>query len=157
RKDRRLNDQFQFVLKEIWGLAAKNDKDFWWADFYRGQLFQEKYSYAFATRAFDKVLTINPRAAEVLTAKGLHALRKYQIQDAELYADQALTINPHLPEALWLKADIFLTAGDTARALPHLEKARKINPRSEKTLARLAACYDLDRKKAELEDLIKEV
>src|SRR5262249_17720330 len=108
RRNHKLNDQFQFVLKEVWGLAAKNDKDFWWAHYQRGLLFQEKYNYGSAAKAFDKALTINPRAAEVLTAKGVEALRKYQIADAEQFADQALQINSQLPQALRLKADIFL-------------------------------------------------
>jgi tetratricopeptide (TPR) repeat protein len=157
RKHRGLQDQFQFVLKEVWGLAAKSDKDFWPAEFHRGLLYQEKFRYDLAAKAFNKALTINPRAAEVLTAKGVSALHNYRIEDAELFAEHALQINRHLPAALRLKADIFLTAGDTARAMPFLEKARNVNPRSEETLARMAACYHLERNKDKLEALIRKV
>src|SRR5690606_37745140 len=105
------------------------------------RLFQEKYSYADATRSFDKVLTINPRAAEVMVSKGMDALRRYQMKDAEMFADQALEVNPNLPAAHRLKADVLLTAGDTEKAMQWLEKAKAVNPREEETLGRVAACY----------------
>lgn len=157
RKDPRLSDQFQFVLTQVWKYAVKLDKDFWWGEYYRGKLFQEKYSYGYATRAFDKALAMNPQAAEVMACKGLDALRRYQMKDAELFADQALEVNPRLPTALRLKADIFLTAGDTAKAMLWLEKASKVNPRDEETLARVAACYHLDHQKKKLAGVIEKV
>jgi cellulose synthase operon protein C len=43
RRDPRLNDQFQFVLGEVWGQALKDDPNYWPARFQRGQVFQEKY------------------------------------------------------------------------------------------------------------------
>src|SRR5438270_537910 len=90
-------------LSRCW---REEDKDFWPAVFERGKLFQEKYSYGDAAKAFTAALAVNPRAAGVLAARGIDALRRYQIKDAELFADQALKINPQLPDALRLKADI---------------------------------------------------
>ncbi len=99
-------DQFEFILTEVWGEAVKRDKDFWPADYEAGRLYQEKYNKAAASRALDRALTINPRAAEALAAKGYAALQRFETNDAELYAEQALKINPRLTEALRLRADL---------------------------------------------------
>src|SRR5262249_40428613 len=101
-----LADQFEFILNEVWGEAVKRDKDFWWAEYAKGLLFQEKYNKAGANSALDRALIINPRAAEALTAKGQAALQRFETTDAELYAEQALKINPRLSEALRLRADL---------------------------------------------------
>ncbi len=157
RWDARLADQFQFVLTEIWRFAAKEDDDYWWAEYYTGELLREKYNNAGAHGAFTRALKINPRAAEVIASKGMMALERYQMGEADLYVKQALKINPKLPDALRLKADIFLTAGDTSKAMEYLEKAKAINPRSEETLARIGSCLFLDGKKEKLEEHIRKV
>ncbi len=152
-----LADQFEFILTEVWGEAVKRDKDFWWADHEAGRLYQEKYNKAAANRAFDRALTINPRAAETLTAKGMAALHRFETKDAELYAEQALKINPRLTEALRLRADMNLFAGDYKLTLADLEKAHTVNPREEATLARIAACYYLQHQDALFQTLTKQV
>jgi tetratricopeptide (TPR) repeat protein len=157
RSDHRLNDQFQFVLTEIYGAIAKKNKNYWPALYLTGLLYLEKFKRGSAYRAFDKALQINPRAAEVLAAKGENALQHFEIKDAENFAEQALTINPRLPAALRLRADIALMAGDIQGALKDLNAARRVNPRAEKTLARLAACAYLQHKEADLAELCREV
>src|SRR5262249_24540966 len=72
-------------------------------------------------------------------------------------AEEALKINPNLPEALRLRADVYLAGGQFDKALKELESARKINPRDEQTLGRIAACLWLQRKNADLDALLKEV
>src|SRR5262249_37322458 len=61
------------------------------------------------------------------------------------------------PDALRLRADVWLAAGDTDKAMKELELARKVNPRDEATLARIAACHYLRRKNAEFDAVVKEV
>src|SRR5262245_61180816 len=126
-----LDDQFEFVLNEVYKDALKYDKDFWPAEFQAGMLLLEKYNRAEALPAFENALKINPRAAEVLAGKAALALQQYETKDAELFLDQALAINPNLPEALQLRADLFLLAGDYAGALKELDRARKVSPRDE--------------------------
>lgn len=157
RKDPRLVDQYQFVLSDVWGLAARQDKNYWPALYQRGLVFQEKYDAQNAFAAFTKALQINPRAVEVLTAKGVEALSRFQMTAADLFAEQALTINPHYPAALCLRADIFLAADDIEQARHFLDKALQVNPRSEETLARLAACHYLQGQKEQLTELLNRV
>jgi cellulose synthase operon protein C len=152
-----LEDQFEFILQEVFADAAKRDKDFWRADYEAGRLFLEKYNHANAMKSFKKALITNPQAAEVLASKGIAALRRYDMKDAEQFVEEALSINPRLPEARRLKADIYLAAGDFTRALEELDRARAVNPRDESTLARVAACLYLQHKDAEFAAVVKDV
>jgi tetratricopeptide (TPR) repeat protein len=152
-----LSDQFQFILSEVYGEAAKKDKLFWPAEYQAGRLYMEKHSQARAFRALNKALAINPSAAEVHAVKGYMALQKFEIDEARRLAERALGINPRLPEALRLEADVHLQGGDLAKALKTLEKARAINPRDEATLARLAACHFVTNKHNEFQAVVKEV
>ena len=153
----KLADQFEFILQEIYGDALKADKGYWPAEYHAGMLLLEKYNRAEGLAALDKALTINPRCAEALVGKGIAALQRLEIQDAERFSEQALKINPNLPEALRLRADVHEASGDTVKALKELDEARKVNPRDERTLGRVAACLVLQRKPAEVETLLKEV
>jgi cellulose synthase operon protein C len=157
RWDKRLIDQFEVVLNDLLTPLAKKNKDYWPAEFEAGSLFLEKYNYAQAIRSFDKALAINPRAAEVLVAKGTAALERFDIADAEQFAGQALQINPHLTAALRLRADIFLagSAYDEARKL--LVQAQAVNPREEETLARIAACSFLQDQDADFQAVLTQV
>lgn len=152
-----LPDQFPFVLNEVYADAIKLDKDLWQAEYLAGALLLEKYNRGEALTAFDRALTINPRAAEPLVGKGVAALQKLELRTAEECAAQAIKINPNLPAARQLRADVALATGDVAAAVRELERARKTNPRDEATLGRLAACLLLQKKQAEFEQLVREV
>jgi tetratricopeptide (TPR) repeat protein len=152
-----ISDEFQVILEDLLGDAFKNDKQYWPAELHAGLLLLEKYNRGEAVAAFDKVLTINPSAAEALVAKGVAGLMRFEIKDAENFAERALKINPNLPEALRLRADVHLATGAIGPAVKELERARKISPRDERTLARLAACYRLLEKKKDFEGLVDEV
>lgn len=154
---RNLADQFESILTDVYGDALKSDKNYWPAEYQAGLLLMEKYNKPEALDAFDKALTINPRAAEALVGKGLLALQSYEVRDAADFADRALKINPHLPEALRLRADVYLLEGDIAAAVKSLDEAIKVNPRDEATLGRVAACLVLQRKKEDFDSLAKEV
>lgn len=153
----RLADQFQFILDEVYGETLKQDKDYWWGEYHRGRLLLEKYNRAGAARSLDKALAINPRAAEVLVLKGVAALQRFEIKDAESHAEQALKINPRLTEGLRLRADLHLFAGNIGAARETLARARAVNPREETTLARIAACLHLQGQDAALAEVVKEV
>jgi tetratricopeptide (TPR) repeat protein len=152
-----LAEQFKVILNDVYGDALKADKDFWLAEYQAGVLLLEKYNKAEAADAFDKALKINPNAAEALVGKGLLAVQNYEIRDAVRFAERALKINEHLPEALRLRADLHLLEGNVPAALKELDAARKVNPRDEATLGRIAACLLIQRKKEDLDTLVKEV
>ncbi|HTU88807.1 MAG TPA: tetratricopeptide repeat protein [Gemmataceae bacterium] len=152
-----LPDQFEFILNDVYKDAFKYDKLYWPAEYQAGMLLLEKYNRPEALRAFDNALKVNVSAAEAIAAKGMLALTKMEIKEAERFAEQVLNINPKLPEALRLRADVHLATENTAAALKELETARKVNPRDERTLGRMAACLVLQKKKDELAALTKEV
>lgn len=152
-----LPDQFRFIVNDLGDDALKAEPDYWPVEQQRGMLFLEKYNRGDALDAFDKVLKINPRAAEALVGKGLAALQKYEIKDAEQFAERALKINPRLPEALTLRADIHLAGGDIAKAMAELERARQVNPRDEAILGRIAACLVLQKKDGDFQKLARDV
>lgn len=138
-----LPDQFEFILNDVYKDAFQYDKLYWPAEYQAGMLLLEKYNRPEALRAFDNALKVNPSAAEAIAAKGRLALSKLEIKEAERFAEQALNINPKLPAALRLRADVYLALEDTAAALKELETVRKVNPRDEYTLGRIAACLVL--------------
>jgi len=152
-----LTDQFEFILDEILDHVAKKDKAYWPAEYHAGRLYLEKYNKAAASRALDRTLIINPRAAEALAAKGVAALQRFETKQAEDLAVQALKINPSLTEALRLRADVHVFAGDYPPALADLEKARAINPREESTLALIAAVHFMKRDDKAFQAVIDEV
>ena len=152
-----ISDEFEVILKEVYGDALKNEKAYWPAELQAGLLLLEKYNRGEALDAFDKALAINPNAAEALTAKGVAALMRFEFKDAERFAERALKVNPYLPEALRLRADVYLGTGDERSARKELERARKISPRDERTLGRLAACEQLSDNKEALGALVGEV
>ncbi len=152
-----LSDQYQFVLSDVYGDALKQEKSYWPAEYEAGALLLEKYNRGEALAAFDKALSINPRAAEPYVGKGIAALQKLDIKEAEQFAERALKANPNLVEALMLRADVHLAVGSIDNAVKELEAARKVNPRAEANLGRLAACALLQRKPDVFAKLAEEV
>ncbi len=154
-----LPSQFSFVLNEVYRDAFKADPDLWQAEYLSGQLLMEKHNRAEAAEAFDKALTINPRSAEVLAARGRLHWSRLDAAAAERDAEAALKINPHLTEALRLKADLRLYRGDLAGAERLVRVALDLRPREEASYARLAAIAYLARKSdkvAEYESQVKQ-
>jgi len=152
-----INDQFQFVLEEMFGEAAKLDKLFWQAEFAIGRLYTEKHDKKHATIAFDRALKMNPRAAEVFASRAEAAFQQFEMKDADFLADEALRINPNLPTALRVKAAVHLFAGENDAALKVLGKARQVNPRDEATLAQVAAVLHAQKKHKEFDAVLAEV
>jgi len=154
---RHLTDQFDHIVNELYPDLLKLDKLYWHAEFERGRLFAEKHNQRDAEKAFTRVLTLNPRAAEVFVAKGEAALRRMEIKDAEQFAEQALQVNPKLPGALRLKADVHLFSGEFAQALKDIAAAQAINQRDESTQALYAAALHAQKKTKEFDAVLKEV
>jgi tetratricopeptide (TPR) repeat protein len=152
-----LADDFKTVIGELYDGALRADKDFWPAEYQAGRLLLEKYNTPDALKAFDKVLTINPNAPEPYVGKALMAIERLELREAEDLIERALKSNPHHPEALRLRADLHIIAGDYPAALTELDAARKVNPRDEETLGRVAACLFLQRKQADFDALAAEV
>ncbi|HEX5272378.1 MAG TPA: tetratricopeptide repeat protein, partial [Gemmataceae bacterium] len=152
-----LADEFETILSELYGGALRADKDYWPAEYQAGKLLLEKYNAPEALKAFDKALTINPNAPEPYLGKAAEAMERLELREAEDLAERALRTNPHHPEALRLRADLHIIAGDYPAALKDLDAARKVNPRDEQTLGRVAACLQLQHNDADLDALVKEV
>lgn len=152
-----LADQFDFIINDVYNDALKFDRDLWQAHYQAGMLLLEKYNKPQAEEAFNKALRINPQAAGALVGLGTLALHDLEYDKAEQFAERALKVNVNLPEALRLRADVHAAGGNVAGALKELEQARKINPRDESTLARLAAGYRLQHRRADEDALVKEV
>src|SRR5262249_13072458 len=68
--------QFDLVLMEIYPPALKGDKNFWPVLYDSGRIALEKYDNKEADEYFNRALIINPRAADVLAAKGRAALQR---------------------------------------------------------------------------------
>jgi tetratricopeptide (TPR) repeat protein len=157
RWNKGLADQFQDILTELYGGALQADKDYWPAEYESGMLLLEKYNRPEALAAFEKALTINASAPEPYVGKALAAMEKLELKEAEGFAERALKTNPRLPAALRVRADLHLFAGDYAAALKELDTARKVNPRDEETLGRVAACLLLQKKNADFDALVQDV
>jgi tetratricopeptide (TPR) repeat protein len=152
-----LTDQFQTIVFEFFGAASKNDKLYWPAAYEAGRVFMEKHDKPKAFQAFERALTINIRAAEVLVCKGQMAASTFEFKDAEKYAQQALKINPRLIGALNLMAEVHWFSGETEETLKLASKAREVNPRDESTLARIAACQFVKKNTKEFDAIVDEV
>ena len=138
----RLNDQFRFLVNELYPEALELQPDYWPAHYESGLLFLEKYNQADATRQLKSALELNPHAAEVHAALARLALENRDIEQARASIDRALEINPRLL-AGWLgKADLAWANFRPREAAGLLEKnALPLNPVCQRTLGRLAACY----------------
>jgi tetratricopeptide (TPR) repeat protein len=138
---RRLSDQFDFLVNDLYPDALTADEDFWPAHYEAGLLYLEKFNQAEATREFKAALQINPSAAEVYAALAQLALQSYELDAAHKAIERAREINPRLLEALWCLADAHLANFETADAIKVLDEARELNPLAEPTLGRLAGAY----------------
>lgn len=152
-----INDQFSFVLEEMFGEAAKLDKLFWQAEFAIGRLYTEKHNKKDATIAFDRALKLNARAADVFASRAEASFQQFEMKDADFLAEEALRINPNLPTALRVKAAVHLFAGENDAAMKVLDKARTVNPRDEATLAQVAAVLHAQKRHKEFDAVLAEV
>ena len=150
-----LSRQFAFILNTIIADALKSDNDYWPAEQLAGELLLEKYNRPDAMDAFDKVLAINPKAADPLVGKASAALQTYDFGEANRLLDEALTRNPNHVKALCLKADVEMMSGEFASALAFAQRASKVNPRSGAVLARLAGVYQLLERPADFDSIVK--
>jgi tetratricopeptide (TPR) repeat protein len=152
-----VDSEYESVLEHLFGAAIKNDKRFWQAEYASGRLFSEKHNKKDASTRFDRALKLNPRAAEVFASRAETAYQQFEMKDADFLAGEALGINPNLPEALRVKAAIHLFSGEHDAAMKLLEKARRINPRDESTLAQFAAVLHAQKREKEFDAVLAEV
>jgi tetratricopeptide (TPR) repeat protein len=137
----RLNDQFQFLINDLYPEALKAEADYWPARCEAGRLFLEKYNQAEAKKELAAALAINAQAADVYAAIAELALQNYDMDEAKRSFERALEIDPNHLAARQMKADWLFNNFQTSEAVALLEETRQLNPRSEETLGRLAACY----------------
>lgn len=138
-----LTDEYQNIISNYFRAASLNMKKtrYWQGEYEAGRVFMDKHDKPKAFAAFENVMTINPRAAEVLVAKGQMMASLFEFKDAERYAEQALKVNPRYVPALNLMAEVHWFSGENDTTMKTLVKARAVNPRDEGTLARIAACH----------------
>ena len=137
----RLSDQFRFLVHDLYPDAAKLEPAYWPAHFEAGLLFLEKYNRADAAKEFKAALELNPNAAEVHAAMARLAIEHRDVEQAEASLRRAMEINPNLLDAWLLKADLVWANFQPEEAQTLLEKnVLPLNPVSEQTLGRLAAC-----------------
>lgn len=137
----RVNEQFKFLINDLYPDCLAADEEYWPARYEAGQLFLEKYNQADATREFKAALKINPNAADVHAALAHLALQNYDMDDASRSIERALEINPKHLSARHAKADWLLAMFKTEEARALLEDSLALNPRSEETLGRLGAVF----------------
>ena len=103
-----------------------------------GELFLRKYNFDDAQKTFEEVLQINSQDPRAL----LGAARRLQ-DDGQAGGDSllraALAINPDYVEARTLHAEMLLGLEDYAGAQSDIDRALKVNPTAEHTLAVAAA------------------
>ena len=138
----RLSDQFSFLVHDLYPDAVQWEPAYWPAHFEAGLLFLEKYNRADAAKEFKAALEINPNAAEVHAAMARLAIEHRDVEQAEASLRRAMEINPNLLDAWLLKADLVWANFQPEEAQTLLEKnVLPLNPVSEQTLGRLAACF----------------
>jgi tetratricopeptide (TPR) repeat protein len=153
---RHITDQYQTIVDDYFNAAVKKDKLYWPAEYEAGRVFMDKHNRPAAFRAFERAMTVNPLAAEVLVCKGQMAASVMEFKDAEKYANQALRVNPRYLPALCLMADVHWFSNEMDATLKTLDEARAVNPRDEAVLARLAACKFSLKKDDEFQALLNE-
>jgi tetratricopeptide (TPR) repeat protein len=103
-----------------------------------GELFLRKYNFADAQTTFDDVLQTNPNNPRAL----LGAARRLE-QDGQPGADSllraALNINPEYVEARTLHAEVLLGLEDYVGAQADVDRALRVDPTAQHTLAVAAA------------------
>jgi len=140
----RLSGQIHFLVSDLYPAALEAEPAYWPAHYEMGRLLLEKFNAPEARREIESALKINPRSAKSLALKAELALTKHQMQAAEEAVEAALEINPRLQTAWLLKADLAWRDFRPRDALNILrDKALPLNPRSQATLGRMAACHAL--------------
>ncbi|MEE8452985.1 MAG: tetratricopeptide repeat protein [Thermoguttaceae bacterium] len=138
----RLDDQFNFLVNELYPDALKLEPRYWLAPYEAGLLFLEKYNKADAAAEFQAALELNPNAADVHVAMARLALQNRDFEAARISLDRAIEINPRLRSAWLGKADLAWANFQLDETLDLLKKkALPLNPLDEETLGRIAACY----------------
>ena len=137
----RLNDQFKFLINELYPDALEAEPDFWPAHYEAGLLFLEKYNQAEASKELKAALAKNPNSADVHAALAHLALQNYDMDEARRSFERALELDSDHLSARQAKADWLLNNFQTEEAVSLLEETSKLNPRSEDTLGRLGAAY----------------
>jgi len=140
----RLDGQFNFLVNDLYPEALELEPSYWPARYESGLLFLEKYNKPDAEEELQAALELNANAAEVHVALARLAMEKRDVERAEKLIDRALHINPKLLDAWLGKADLAWSNFKVKEAMRLLEeKALPLNPVSEETLGRLAACFIL--------------
>ncbi|MDX1947793.1 MAG: tetratricopeptide repeat protein [Pirellulaceae bacterium] len=138
----RNSNTFRRLVSDVFPAAVRQDKDFWPARLEMALLFLEKFNEADALSEITAALAINSQAAELHAARAALALGSFDLAAAQGSLDRALEINPELLWAHQLRADWLLADIRPAEAIDVLTAAKKLNPRDEGTLGRLAAAYE---------------
>lgn len=97
--------------------------------------------------------------AQLELSKGLDALHKNELKEAQLHLEEANRLAPTNPEVLHLLGVLYARMGDLPRAQSVLEKALQVNPHHQRSLSALGVVLSNEAKYAEaipkLEEALK--
>ena len=133
--------KYRHLVQEYYPKLISRRPDFWPAQFEMAKLFAEKFNAPATQSAIDRALAINASAGEIYVLRASLAIDDFNLPAARRDAQRALATNGELIEAHALLADCALAEFDFEQAVGHLERARRLNPRSEAVLGRLAAAF----------------
>ncbi|HUT12552.1 MAG TPA: tetratricopeptide repeat protein [Thermoguttaceae bacterium] len=140
----RSSGQFSFLVNDLYPDALKLEPKYWPAHYEAALLFLEKYNKPDAEDELEAALKLNSNAAEVHVAVAVLAVEQRDFEKAEESIEKAIELNPQLLAAWLGKADLAWANFQVQQTLRLLEeKALPLNPVSEETLGRVAACYAL--------------
>ena len=137
----KVSQMFGFIINTLCPDALADDKQSWETWLLSGDLLLEKYNRAEALPEFQSALAINPHAPDVHVSLARAALQKGDHRLATKLAGRALETNAQHVGALRVLASERLDLGDPGAAIALLDRARKVDPHHQETLALLAACY----------------
>lgn len=137
----RNHGQFKRLVSDFYPELLSREAKYWPAHLELARLFAEKYNEADAIEAINAGLAINPQAADLHVLRAQLALDKFDLATARTAVERALAVCPQHLGALRARADILLADVRPAEAIAVLGEARKLQPRDEETLGRLAASY----------------
>jgi tetratricopeptide (TPR) repeat protein len=141
----RAHDQYRFLISELYPGVLQIEPGYWPAHYEAGRLLLAKHNHRDAMQQFQAALALNPNAAEVHAAVARAALETRDVRQAETSLARALELNPELLEAHQLRAELAWANFQPQEAMRLLrEVALPLDPTSEETLGRLAACYVLE-------------
>lgn len=109
-----------------------------------------------AAEPLRRAIAIAPNSEQVLAAYARTAMAARAPGQALLALEPLARMNPTVPEYSYLLGVAWIQLGDSASALPPLERARALQPRRALTLAALGIALNQQKRYAEAKELLEQ-